>query len=222
MRQAIDPTRLKAVYAKIAGHYDLEHRLLTAGSDQRGRRLVVEHAVREGDSVLDAGAGTGSTGLLAAERAGPTGQILFFDTSEPMLDVARQRVAGAGLDDRIEFRIGDMTALPFDDASFDSALSTYSLCPLYDPAKAALELYRVVRPGGRVGVAHSTEPRRHWVRWIADRVEDVAWHFPILSMGCRSVSVLPALEAAGARVLYRRYLGVPLWPFLVAVVEKPQ
>ncbi|MEJ2508467.1 MAG: methyltransferase domain-containing protein [Gammaproteobacteria bacterium] len=222
MRQAVDPKRLKAVYAKVASHYDVQHRLLTAGSDERGRRLVVEWAVRESDTILDAGAGTGSTSLLAARRAGPSGHVVLFDTSEPMLAVARRRVAQAGLAGRSEFRTGDMAALPFADASFDVALSTYSLCPLYDPVAAALELYRVVRPGGRVGIAHSTEPRRPWVRWLADRVEDVVWHLPAISLGCRSVSVLPALQAAGARVLYRRHLGVPLWPFIAFVVEKPE
>lgn len=222
MRPAIDPARLKAVYDKAAGHYDLQHWLLTAGSDQRGRRAVVERAVRDGDAILDAGAGTGSTSLLAARRTGPNGHVVLFDTSEPMLAVARQRIADAGLDERAEFRTGDMTALPFDDASFDTALSTYSLCPLYDPVAAALELYRIVRPGGRVGIAHSSEPRRRWVHWLADRVEDVVWRLPAISLGCRSVSVLPALQAAGARVLYRRHLGVPLWPFIAFVVEKPE
>lgn len=220
MRPAIDPARLKAVYAKVANHYDFQHGLLTAGSDQRGRRRAVAHAVREGDRVLDAGAGTGSTSLLAARRAGPDGRVVLYDTSEPMLAVARQRIGAADLAARTEFRTGDMAALPFDDASFDCALSTYSLCPLYDPVKAALELYRVVRPGGRIGIAHSTEPPRPWVRWLADRVEDLVWHFPTLSMGCRAVSVRPALEDAGGRVSYCRYLGVPLWPFIVFVVEK--
>jgi len=221
MRQAIEPSRLQAVYRKVAGHYDIQHGLLTAGTDRRGRRLVVERSVQAGDRILDAGAGTGSSSLLAARRAGPHGHVLLYDTSEPMLDVARRRVADAGLEQRTEFHTGDMAALPFDDDSFDAVLSTYSLCPLYDPVEAALELYRVVRPGGRVGIAHSTEPRRPWVRWLADRVEDVVWHLPSVSMGCRAVSVLPALEEVGARVLYRRYLGVPLWPFIAFVVEKP-
>jgi ubiquinone/menaquinone biosynthesis C-methylase UbiE len=50
---------------------------LTAGTDQRGRRLVVDHAVDSGDSVLDCGAGTGSTFLLALKKAGPAGIPLW-------------------------------------------------------------------------------------------------------------------------------------------------
>ena len=137
-----------------------------------------------------------------------------------MLEVARRRATAAGLSDRIVFRTGDILALPFPDGAFDVVLSTYSMCPLYDPAKGALELLRVTRPGGRIGIAHSVEPTGRVTRWLADIVEDVVWRFPMISLGCRSVSVLPALQRAGARVLFSRYIGVPLWPFFVFVVEK--
>jgi len=62
---------------------------------------------------------------------------------------------------------------------------------------------------------------REGIKRLAGKVENLAWHFPRLSMGCRSVSVLPALERAGAKVIFRRSIGVPLWPFLVFVAEKP-
>jgi hypothetical protein len=55
---------------------------------------------------------------------------------------------------------------------------------------------------------------------MADRFEDVAWRFPSLSLGCRSVSVLPRLLAAGAAVVMHEHIGVPLWPFEVFVVRK--
>jgi len=221
MREALDTQTLKAIYNSIARCYDTQHAVLTARSDQRGRELVVEHAVRTGNRVLDCGAGTGSTGLLAAEKAGPDGRVTLFDLSDGMLVMARQKAEKAGLSGRIDFRSGDMHRLPFEDGSFDVALSTYSLCPLYDPARAALEMYRIIRPGGRVGIAHSTDPERAWVKWLAEKVENFVWKFPSLSMGCRSVSVLPALEQAGGSVIYTRRIGFPLWPFLVIVIKKP-
>lgn len=195
MRKALGLDELRSVYGRIARRYDLQHALITAGADQRGRRLIVDRAVEPGANVLDCGAGTGTTGLLAARRAGPG--------------------------DRVWCVSGDMTRLPFPDDAFDVVLSTYSMCPLYDPARGALELYRVTRPGGRIGVAHSTDPRSRFTRWLARRVEDLAWRFPGLSMGCRSVAVLPALEGAGARTRFSRLIGVPLWPFRVFVVAKP-
>ena len=138
-----------------------------------------------------------------------------------MLSVAREKVLREKLQDRAVFQTGDMVQLPFDDGSFDAVLSTYSLCPLYDPVKGALELYRVTKPGGKLGIGHSTDPENAIVKYLADRVEDIAWRFPWLSMGCRSVNVLPALEKAGGKVLLLRHIGVPLWPFLVFVIEKP-
>jgi len=220
MRKALSLEELKRVYGRIARRYDLQHALITGRADQRGRRLLIEKAVRDGDEVLDCGAGTGATGLMAARKAGPRGRVTLFDLSEAMLAVAREKASRQVLLDRLAFVSGDMVHLPFADASFDVVLSTYSLCPVYDPVAAALEMYRVARPAGRVAVAHSTEPGNPLVRWLADRLEDIAWRFPWLSMGCRSVDVLPALEAAGARIVFSRRIGFPLWPFLVFVAEK--
>jgi ubiquinone/menaquinone biosynthesis C-methylase UbiE len=221
MRSALNMEELKSIYGRLARRYDFQHALITAKSDQRGRRLLVDKAVHEGDVVLDCGSGTGTTGIMAAKKAGANGKVTLFDLSDAMLAVARQKVMHEGLQARVTFQTGDTVHLPFADGTFDAVLSTYSLCPLYDPEKGALELYRVTKPGGRIGVAHSTEPRNPVVKWLADRVEDGAWHFPWLSMGCRSVSVLPALEHAGGRVLISKHIGIPLWPFFVFVVEKP-
>ncbi len=221
MRTAIEPIQLKQIYDDVSGHYDFQHGLLTFHSDQHGRKLVVQHAVKPGDKVLDCGAGTGSTSLLAARAAGSEGRVTLFDLSEGMLAVARERFAAAGLADQAEFQAGDLLHLPFPDRSFDVVLSTYSLCPVYDPAEGALEMFRVLKPGGRIGVAHSFEPTRPILKWLADRVENWIWHFPSISLGCRSVTVLPALQAAGTRISFQEHIGVPLWPFEVFVVEKP-
>lgn len=221
MRKALSTERLKDIYGHIAKRYDFQHAFITFRADQKGRKILVENSVNEGDEVLDCGAGTGTTGIMAAKKVGKSGKVTLFDLSEPMLSVAREKVFRENLQERIAFEIGDMVHLPFDDNSFDVVLSTYSLCPLYDPVKGALELYRVTKPGGKIAVGHSTESRNPIVNWLADRVEDIAWRFPWLSMGCRSVNVLPVLENAGGKVVLSKYIGFPLWPFLVFVIEKP-
>lgn len=220
-KEPLDVDRLRSVYDSVADRYDLQHRLSTAGTDQRGRELVVDHAVGEGDRVLDAGAGTGSTALLAARRVGPEGHVTLFDLSERMLARAAEKLEREGLLDRATFVTGDVLNLPFREGRFDCVLSTYSACPLYDPREGVLEMYRVLRPDGRLGVAHSTEPSNGVVRWVAHRLEDGYWHLPSVSLGCRPISVLPALRDAGAVERFSTTLGVPLWPFLVFVVEKP-
>lgn len=221
MREALEIGKLKAIYNRVAERYDRQHRLLTAGSDQRGRLLLAEHAVRSGDQILDCGAGTGSTSLLALKKAGEKSRAVLFDISDGMLDVAKGRLAQAGMSGQAEFITGDMTQLPFTDNRFDTVLSTYSMCPLYDPAAGARELFRVIKPGGRIGIAHSTDPQSAPVKWLANRVEEIAWHLPSLSLGCRSVEVLPTLEELGCNIIFEKQIGLPLWPFFVFVVEKP-
>ncbi|MDQ6982755.1 MAG: class I SAM-dependent methyltransferase [Mariprofundus sp.] len=222
MRTALEIDQLKKIYKQIAHRYDLQHGFITAKSDQRGRRMVVDRTIHPGDTVLDAGAGTGSTGILAARKAGFSGSITFFDLCDEMIAVAREKVVREQLVTNIRFETGDMCHLPFADAHFDVALSTYSLCPLYNPAAGALEMYRVIKPGGRIGIAHSTEPTSPAVKWLADRVEDIAWKIPSLSMGCRVVDVNSALEQAGGKIVLNTMIGIPLWPFRVLIVEKPK
>jgi demethylmenaquinone methyltransferase/2-methoxy-6-polyprenyl-1,4-benzoquinol methylase len=221
MRKALSMEELKGVYGNIAKRYDFQHGLTTFNTDQKGREILVDNAVNEGDTVLDSGSGTGITGVMAAKKVGQKGKVTLFDLSEDLLSLAREKVIRENLQERVAFQTGDMVHLPFDDSSFDVVLSTYSLCPLYDPAKGALELYRVTKPGGRLAIGHSTEPKNRIVKYLANRVEDIAWHFPWLSMGCRSVSVIPALENAGGKVVLLKHIGVPLWPFLVFVIDKP-
>lgn len=221
MTDALDPKTLRQVYDKAAWRYDTQHGLLTAFSDQRGRKCLVEQAVRPGDRVLDAGGGTGSTALLAACAAGENGHVTLVDLSDGMLTQARRRAEASGLSARIDCQQGDLNQLTFPDASFDVVLSTYSLCPVQRPDHAALELYRRVRPGGRLGIAHSAEPENRVVRWLADGVEAVISHWHALSLGCRSIDVEATLLKAGARKRYDRMIGIPLWPFRVLVFEKP-
>ena len=222
MRKALSTEKLKTIYGHIAKRYDFQHAFVTASADQRGRKILVENSVTEGNEVLDCGSGTGTTGIMAARKVGRNGKVTFFDLSEDMLSVAREKVIRENLQDRVTFLTGDMVHLPFDDNNFDVVLSTYSLCPTYDPEKAASEMYRVTKPGGRVGIGHSSEPKHAIAKYVAGGVEDIAWHFPLLTMGCRFVSVLPTLEKAGGKVLFSKYVGVPLWPFLIFVIEKPE
>jgi len=221
MREALNMQNLRGVYDRVAKRYDFQHSIFTAGSDQRGRKILVERSVKLGDRVLDCGSGTGSTALLAAQKVGPTGKVRLFDLSDGMLAVAKKRAEDSGFQERVDFQTGDMLNLPFEDNSFDTVLSTYSICPLHDPAKGALELYRVLKPGGHIGIAHSTEPERPVVKWLADKVEWLVWHIPSISLGCRPVSVLSVMKQAGGKIVFEKRIGIPLWPFAVFVIEKP-
>jgi len=220
MRSALEKDRLRAVYDRVSGRYDFQHGLTTFRTDQRGRRILVRHTVKEGSLVLDAGGGTGSTTLLAADAVGSTGKVVLLDFSSGMMDVARKRIKRARLDDRVELTSGDMMQLPFEDDVFDTVLSTYSVCPLGDPAAAMKELVRVLKPGGLLGIAHSAAQSDTVFGRMGAWIEKLAWRWPGLSLGCRPVDVLPGLLALGSTLVLETRIGI-LWPFLVLIVSKP-
>jgi len=105
--------------------------------------------LRGSERVLDVACGTGNAALLA-DAAGA--RVVGVDTSPRLLEVARERVPGA------EFVLADGAGLPFEDASFDAAVSVFGVIFARPADAAAREIARVVRPGGRVVV--TTWPRR--------------------------------------------------------------
>ncbi len=105
--------------------------------------------IRAGESVLDLGCGAGFDAFIAAQLVGPAGRVVGIDLSPEMLAVARAGQAEAGFPE-VEFREASVEALPFPDASFDVALSNGVLNLVPDKPAALREIFRVLRPGGRL------------------------------------------------------------------------
>lgn len=145
----LPPSEVRAMFDRISPVYDVMNHAMTAGLDRRWRRLAAETVVRPGDAVLDACCGTGDL-AIAAERAG--GRVTGLDFSEQMLVRAR------GKSDSVAWVLGDVTALPFDDASFDAVTVGFGIRNVPDLEAGLAELARVVRPGGRVACLEITRP----------------------------------------------------------------
>ena len=107
--------------------------------------------LRAGERVLDVATGHGNTAIAAARRFCPT---VGVDYVPALLDQARRRADAEGLE--VTFTDGDAEALPAEDASFDVVLSTFGVMFAPDQRRAAAELLRVCRPGGRIGLASWT------------------------------------------------------------------
>jgi demethylmenaquinone methyltransferase/2-methoxy-6-polyprenyl-1,4-benzoquinol methylase len=186
---------------------------MTAGLDQRWRRITVEQAVRPGDRVLDACCGTGDLAIAALSR---TRDVVGLDFSERMLGRARAK------SDAVEWTQGDVLALPFEDASFDAVTVGFGIRNVDDLDAGLRELRRVLRARGRVGILEITTPRgalAPFYRLWFDRV------VPLLGKllpGGSAYTYLPAsvrrfpgpeelaarLEAVGfTAVRYRRFAG---------------
>jgi arsenite methyltransferase len=108
--------------------------------------------LRPGDVVLDLGSGGGIDVLLSARRVGPTGKAYGVDFTPQMLDLARRNAAEAGVGN-VEFLEGHIEAVPLPDASVDVVISNCVINLSVDKPAVFAEIYRVLRPGGRIGVS---------------------------------------------------------------------
>ena len=147
----LEPTAVATMFDSIAPVYDLMNTLMTAGLDRRWRRLTARRVVRAGDNVLDAACGTGEL-ALADLRAGAR-TVVGLDFSPEMLACARAKSS------EIEWREGDLSAIPFPDASFQAATVGFGIRNVSDVGLALRELERVLVTGGRVGILDITRPR---------------------------------------------------------------
>ena len=116
-----------------------------------GESLAEAADVRAGESVVDVAAGNGNATLAAARRFA---DVTSTDYVAALLDKGYQRARAEGLD--VHFETADAEDLPFGDGMFDVALSTFGVMFTPDHRRAAQELLRVVKPGGRIGMANWT------------------------------------------------------------------
>jgi SAM-dependent methyltransferase len=112
--------------------------------------------LQAGEVVLDIGSGGGIDVILAARRVGPTGRAIGLDILEEMGDRARAHAAEAGVDGWTEFLQGEMEAIPLPDDSVDVVISNGVLNLSARKSRALAEIFRVLRPGGRVSIADLT------------------------------------------------------------------
>lgn len=116
-----------------------------------GEELAEALDVRSGQKVLDVAAGNGNFTLAAARR---WADVTSSDYVEALLDRGRERAAADRLD--VTYQVADAEDLPFNDASFDIVASTYGVMFTPNQDKAAAEMARVCRSGGRIGLANWT------------------------------------------------------------------
>jgi demethylmenaquinone methyltransferase/2-methoxy-6-polyprenyl-1,4-benzoquinol methylase len=158
------PERVRTMFDRIAPVYDVMNRVMTAGLDQRWRRVTARAVVMPRGEVLDAACGTGDLAIACAREGG---RVTGLDFSAAMLERARRKAP------EIEWVEGDMLALPFGDESFDAATVGFGVRNVDDLERALRELHRVLRDGGRLAILEITTPRgplRHFYSLWFDRI----------------------------------------------------
>jgi demethylmenaquinone methyltransferase/2-methoxy-6-polyprenyl-1,4-benzoquinol methylase len=146
----LPPERVRAMFDRIAPVYDVMNRVMTAGLDQRWRKITARAVVRPGDEVLDGACGTGDLAVACAQAGG---LVTGLDFSERMLERARRKAPA------LTWMQGDLLDLPFPEASFDAATVGFGIRNVADVERSLAELARVLRPGGRVAILEITRPQ---------------------------------------------------------------
>jgi len=143
---AEDVAGIKGAYDKLAGHVAEADLGLGCG-------LPTEHAgLALGQTVVDLGSGAGNDVFIARAAVGKTGRVIGVDMTPEMIAKARENAARRGYDN-VEFRLGDIEALPVADGSADVVVSNCVLNLVPDKKRAFAEIFRVLKPGGRFCVS---------------------------------------------------------------------
>jgi len=169
-----------------------------------GNPLAVAE-LRAGESVLDLGSGGGIDVLLSARRVGPAGRAYGLDMTDEMLELARRNAAEADLSNA-EFLQGRIEAVPLPDASVDVVISNCVINLSTDKAAVFAQAYRVLRPGGRLGVSDvvaqdhldpaQRAERGGWAGCVAGALSYREYRAGLAAAGFTGIDITPTHEVA--------------------------
>jgi enediyne biosynthesis protein CalE5 len=170
-----DPLRaqLHQMWSGVAGAWAAH----LAYTDRRGahvtERMLDLTRPRPGERVLELACGTGGPGLDAAPLVAPGGEVVVSDFSPEMTAIAAGRASAGGLAN-VSARVLDIEQIDEPDASYDVVLCREGLMLVPDPARAAREIRRILRPGGRVAITvWGPRERNPWLGVVFDAASDV-------------------------------------------------
>ncbi|MDC0991670.1 class I SAM-dependent methyltransferase [Pontimonas sp.] len=145
-----DPSEVSAMFDQVSVGYDRTNALLSGGNSVLWRMATVKALdLAPGDRVLDVAAGTGTSSRALAKTGA---DVVALDFSRGMVAEGRKR------NPDIEFVEGDAEALPFPNASFDAVTISFGLRNVNNPHVALGEMYRVLKPGGRIVICEFSHP----------------------------------------------------------------
>jgi SAM-dependent methyltransferase len=197
--------------AKLAGYEDAQrHGDAASASFGCGDPLAFA-GVQRGDSVLDLGSGAGLDLLIAAEKTGPSGEVIGVDMTDDMVEAARKNASRAGYGN-IDVRRGLIEDLPVDSGSVDWVISNCAINLAPDKPKVFSEISRVMKPGARFSISDIVvEDLPEWIResaaaWsvcVAGAISEQAYMEGLRSAGLEEVQVTERLvyEACQLRAI---------------------
>ena len=147
------------MFDNISGRYDFLNHFLSLGIDIRWRRKAIkELTLLAPKLILDVATGTGDFAIQALDLH--PDKVIGIDISEGMLDVGRTKIIERNLDQKIELRNGDSENIPFEENKFDAVIVAFGVRNFENLEKGLTEIFRVVRPGGKVVILEFSKPAR--------------------------------------------------------------
>jgi len=153
------------MFDNIAGKYDFLNHFLSMGIDKGWRKKAIrEIATVKPKTILDIATGTGDL-AIAANKLQPQ-KIIGIDISEGMLEIGKKKITALQLNDVITLQKGDSENLEFADNSFDAITCAYGVRNFENLTAGLKEMYRVLKPGGKVAILEFSHPKKFPVKQI--------------------------------------------------------
>jgi demethylmenaquinone methyltransferase/2-methoxy-6-polyprenyl-1,4-benzoquinol methylase len=151
--------RVREVFDSVASRYDLMNDLMSLGIHRLWKRHAIALAgVRRGQRVLDLASGTGDLAERFSEIVGTGGQVVMTDINEAMLSRGRERLLDKGRVGNLNYSLANAEKLPFTSDTFDCVTISFGLRNVTHKDWALAEMYRVLRPGGRLVILEFSHP----------------------------------------------------------------
>jgi demethylmenaquinone methyltransferase/2-methoxy-6-polyprenyl-1,4-benzoquinol methylase len=159
------PARIAGMFDAIAGRYDFLNHLLSAGIDRRWRRKAIRSlSLTGGERVLDLCTGTGDLAIAARTATPGAARVVGIDFAGAMLRVGQEKLRTANLSASIALVRGDATRIPIETESVDAITIGFGIRNVENTAAACGEMYRVLKPGGRIAILEFGIPTMPVVR----------------------------------------------------------
>jgi demethylmenaquinone methyltransferase/2-methoxy-6-polyprenyl-1,4-benzoquinol methylase len=151
--------KVAGVFDSVANRYDLMNDLMSMGIHRLWKRYTIElSGVRAGQQVLDLAGGTGDLAARFSRLVGKRGNVVLGDINDNMLKVGRDRLLDQGLAGNLHYVQANAEVLPFPANHFDCITIAFGLRNVTDKDRALADMYRVLKPGGRLLVLEFSKP----------------------------------------------------------------